>query len=190
MPIDRNAMIATSVASLNVFRCPVTVFWAIGTIIIPAFNAMLVARSRPHRREKSLERRLPRLAYGDSTPAIVWISGVIGIQASVFHGIPNGIFWTFAQAMRAIRIVAFLFLQTATTQRLPSTQMRTTDFSNSATDTLTHPVRMSAPVRSTTQDNPASEWFTREINECRHDASLSGLGEGDQGAQRDKAVAH
>lgn len=87
---ERQPHIVASIAMLLDRGRPAAVSRLVIAVIVNPVNRVLGRRARPHIREEVLEGS-PAIAHGDTSPAVVPVSGDVGIRASRPHAGPDSI---------------------------------------------------------------------------------------------------
>jgi hypothetical protein len=78
------------VVGLTLAVCPATVLGAVSGIVVDALNARAVG-PLAHVSKEGDKRVAPTIAYGNATPAVILIPGVVGVRGSLNHVQPSDV---------------------------------------------------------------------------------------------------
>ena len=93
---------ASTTASLNPWKRPLTITRLIVAIVVNSVKRMLHRRPRTHITQKCTEVLSPGITYLDSAATVDGITGSLRIIAAFFHAGPYDVFGRFGEAMCAI----------------------------------------------------------------------------------------
>lgn len=84
-PAHRESENISTVSCLGIAVCPTDIIGAVPTIVVNAIKFKSL-RAFAYIIKKVLKRLVPSFAYGYSASAVVFVAGIIGISAAVYHG--------------------------------------------------------------------------------------------------------
>jgi len=103
LPPKSQKNITTSVAALLLLCGPSAVFLAVWAVIIASIQCVGGPRFRPHVGKKILKCINPRLAYINSSSAILWILFISWIKTTAAHTAPSMPFTCFSHTVSCVR---------------------------------------------------------------------------------------
>jgi hypothetical protein len=125
----------TGVLFIPVLLCvilPLAITGVISKVIIFASNRRFSFRTRPHVTIKGLKGIVPFLANGYSPSSVVFISSVLNIIATGFHGRPRMMLRRIIKSVSRMQLDGYLFFPATTRGRVSPDEVMRKDNDNAA----------------------------------------------------------
>jgi hypothetical protein len=164
-----SAQWVTPVCPLSLSGGPDAISRFVVSIVVLAFNGVLIGRARTHVGQKVFKRLQPPIADQDSPASVVAVSLDVRVRTSLDHGVPNGILRIGETAVPVMCLAVFCAGFThQTTARLCIAFFQCKSSSNgfATARTVTTPKSIAASIPTCLRnDSQTPEYAT---NECFH----------------------